>query len=590
MISRFDRPKSPKARHRHPNPIKQALSQALFQAAGAACSLLLLVGCSSSSQTSVTRKVEVKLLVGSALAEFCTQAAQQFNQQNSTLDNGTVVQMTCESQGSGDVVTNMLSLAEDFQSGVLHPMSPQFPTLLSVDGEIYHSQLRYQMEQLFPGQNYIPEITDAPLIANSPMVFVAQKDLASGLNQVDDLFKVLVTAKTHQDIDPNSSPLAINYVHTAPTRSNSGLQTLVAQFASVSGKRPEALTVADVTKYQQSVEKIQHKITRYGISTNSLAEAMANNGVFWASVGSVYESSVIEVNSNLPPNQQPFQAIYPKATFTSNMRAILPNAPWVSDDEKAGAGKIIEYLRSPQGQEIATNLGLRPGVPGVALGSKFSSSFGVDPNAKYDSLRPPQPEVVETMLQTWQNAAKKPSLVAVVVDSSGSMKGEKIIAVQNTLNNYIKNLGSRDRVALIDFDSEIREPTLVDGTAQGRNLGVQFINGLQADGGTKLYDAALFARNWLQKNPQANAINAVLILTDGEDSGSNISLRDLRQELQKSGFDSDDRIAFFTIGYGDDRSFNPQALEEIAESNGGYYKKGDVATISQVMADLQMEF
>jgi Ca-activated chloride channel family protein len=50
-----------------------------------------------------------------------------------------------------------------------------------VDGEIYHSQMRAQVEQLFPGQNYIPEVTDAPLLANSPMVFMTSTELAEGI-------------------------------------------------------------------------------------------------------------------------------------------------------------------------------------------------------------------------------------------------------------------------------------------------------------------------------------------------------------------------------------------------------------------------
>jgi Ca-activated chloride channel family protein len=299
---------------------------------------------------------------------------------------------------------------------------------------------------------------------------------------------------------------------------------------------------------------------------------------------------VIQANSNLQAGGTPYQAIYPKATFTSNMRAILPTAPWVSADEKAAAQKVIEYLRSPSSQKIATELGLRPGVPGVELGSKFTPEFGVNPDAKYDSLRPPQPEVVAAMLKSWQEFAKKPSKVVVVVDSSGSMQGNKLPAVQNTLRQYIETLGPKEQIALIDFDSEIRPPIQVDGTPQGRDRGMQFIASLQVDGGTKLYDSALYARNWLQQNLRQDAINAVVILTDGEDSGSQTTLNQLRQELEKSNFTSDQRIAFFTVGYGEEGEFNPEVLQQIAQLNGGYYRKGDPETISLLMSDLQVEF
>ena len=552
---------------------------------------LLLAGCGGDDGPIAGRGFEVKFLVGSALGHFCEEASAQFNATNPSLASGDEFHMTCEAAGSGDVVDTTVTLAQQLQRGTLQADAPEFPTLLSVDGEIYQSQLIYRMEQLFPGQNYIPPITDSPLLVNSPMVFMVPADLAPGLRQVDDLFTQLVTAETHKDLDPNSPSQTIHYVHTAPTRSNSGLQTLVAQFAAVSGQRPEELSEADVRRFQGDVQQIQNKITRYGKSTSTLAKAMVQNGPFWASIGSVYEASVIAANDEaVSTGGQRYEAVYPPSTFTSNMRAILPDAPWVSDQEQEAAEQIMAYLQSEPAQQIATNLGLRPGTPGVALGPKFSAQYGVDPNASYDSYRPPEPKVVEAMIEAWQDVAKKPSLVVVVVDSSGSMEGEKLPAVQNTLKTYIETLGPNDQIALIDFDSQIREPVLVDGSLEGRDRGLRFISGLQADGGTRLYDSALTARNWLSANLREGAINAVLMLTDGEDSESNIGLDQLGQELQNSGFNSDQRIAFFTVGYGDDGDFDAGALEQIAGLNGGYYRKGDPATISQLMADLQLEF
>lgn len=551
-----------------------------------ALTLLFLVGCVGSER----RGMEVKLLFGSALEAFCQQSAECFNQTKPTLKSGDRFYVTCETMGSGDVVERVLGLAKQFQSGQISVEDSQFPTLVSVDGEIYHSQLIYQVDQLFPGQNYVPGITDAPLLVNSPMVFMVPANLAPGLRKVGDLNQALVTAQTHKDLDPGSPPQPIHYVHTAPNRSNSGLQTLVAQFASVSGKRPEELTLADVQRYQGDVQKIQKKITRYGVSTGALARDMVKFGPFWASVGSVYESEVIKANSNLQPGQTRYEAVYPKATFSSNMRAILATAPWVSAEEKDGGQQMIEFLRSPDIQKLATELGLRPGVSGVALGPKFSAETGVEIQPKYDSYRPPRPDVVDAMVQSWQVVVKKPSLVVVVVDSSGSMRGNKLPAVQSTLQTYIESLKPQDQLALIDFDSEIRPPVLVDGTSDGQQRGFQFVGGLEAEGGTRLYDSALAARDWLQQNLRPNAINAVLILTDGEDSGSTTNLDRLRQELEKSGFNSDQRIGFFTVGYGNQGDFNPDILKNIAEWNGGYYKEGKPETIAQLMADLQLEF
>ncbi|WP_019506024.1 VWA domain-containing protein [Pleurocapsa sp. PCC 7319] len=558
--------------------------------------LLFLTSC-SNSQTNQSRNsnpstkgFEVKFLVGSDLAQFCRQAATQLNQTQPKINNGQNFYLTCEAKGSGDVVEDVLALAKQFQTGNITPEAADFPTLLSVDGEIYQSQLVYQMDKLFPGQNYIPSITDSPLIAYSPMVFMTTKQFAKGLEKSNDLYTTLAKTENHQQLDSSAPPIPITYVHTAPTRSNSGLQTLVAQFTSVANKQPEDLTITDVQKYQQQVKEIQSKITRYGKSTGNLARSMVENGVFWASVGSVYESLVISANSQTGNNQTQYQAVYPQATFSSNIRAILPNAPWVSSAEKEAATKIIEFMRQPKVQQIATNLGLRPGVPGVKLGRKFSPQFGVNPQPKYESYRPPQPEVVEAMLESWQNYAKKASQVAIVVDTSGSMQGTKIAAIKSTLLNYIQNLGEKEKIALISFNSQINPPVLVEGNQAGKNKGIKFISNLKANGKTRLYDSSLYARDWLLKNPRPDAINAVLILTDGEDSGSKINLQQLSQKLQESNFESGENIAFFTVGYGQEGEFNPQALQKIAELNGGYYRKGNPQTISSLMADLQVEF
>ena len=161
--------------------------------------------------------LKIKLLVGSALGDFCTSAIAKFNATQPTLNNGTAFRATCETKGSGDIVNQLLSLSRQHKAGTLKADAPEFPSLVSVDGDIYYSQLVYEMNQLFPGQKYIPEITDSPLLASSPMVFMVQSNLAKGWRKTSDPYKALVSAKTHRDIDLSTPPLAIHYVHTAPT-------------------------------------------------------------------------------------------------------------------------------------------------------------------------------------------------------------------------------------------------------------------------------------------------------------------------------------------------------------------------------------
>jgi Ca-activated chloride channel homolog len=558
-------------------------------------SALLLISCGelnklTNQSTGTNTGIQIKLLFGSALGDFCQQAAVKFNQQKPKLDNGQEFYIACDVKGSGDVVADVVAQSQQFKSGKLAAGAPELPAIISVDGEIYQNQLIFQINQIFPGQNYIPAIADSPLIASSPMVFMTSPEVAQGLSKLDAPFKTFVTANVLKDLSPTAGVIPFTYVHTAPTRSNSGLQSLVAQYAEVSGKRPEQLTMADVQTFQNQVKQIQSKVTRYGVSTNALAKSMVANGQFWAAIGSVYESSVITANSSLQAGQPRYQAVYPKSTFSSNMRAIVPSAPWMDGNKKAAAQKVVTYLQSNEAQQILTELGLRPGTPGVALGTKFTADFGVDPQAKYDSYRPPQPQVVEAMIKSWQEQAKKPSLVVVVIDTSGSMKGSRIAAMQSTLQAYVNSLTTKDTIAMMDFNTVINPPVLIEGTPEGKAKGLQYVASLKASGQTRLYDATLAGRNWLQQNLRKDGINAVLVLTDGADSGSSIQIAQLLAELKKSGFETEQRISVFTIGYGDEKEFNPKALQDIAQQNAGYYTKGEPETIARLLADIQVEF
>jgi len=448
------------------------------------------------------------------------------------------------------------------------------------------------MNKIFPGKNYIPAIADSPLLVYSPMVFMTKTELAPGLEKVDNFYTALTKFDNHRQLDSNSTILPINYVHTAPNRSNSGLQALVAQFASVAGKKPEELTIADVKKYQSEVQKIQNKISRYGTSTTSLANSMVKNGPYWVSVASVYESSVIAANIEAGTGETHYQAVYPKATFSSNKRAILSTGPWISPAEKDAGEQVIEFLRSPEIQQMAVKLGLRPGVPGVELGGNFAPIFGVNINPTYDSYRSPQPEVVEAMLNSWEMYGKKPANLAIVVDTSGSMQGEKLAAMQNTLLNYIENLGTREKVALMNFNSQINEPVVVEGTKAGRDRAMEFISKLRAQGDSKVYDAILYARNWLPNNRLTDGLNVVIVLSDGltDGSGSQNHINTMTQKIQMSGASSDQTIKFFVLGYGKEGEFNQGALQQIAQINKGEYRQGEPESIANLMEELQKDF
>jgi Ca-activated chloride channel family protein len=548
--------------------------------------VLPLVGCGPLG----TPPLEIRMLVGSALGGFCTEAAAAIAKDPPRLGDGTPVSLVCRSAGSGDVVTEMEDHARNVLQAGGDAADPRIPTLLSVDGEIYHELLRHRLQRLAPSRDLIPPPSDAPALATTPMVFMTTPALAKGLDRPDP-FQALARSSDHRQLDPAGPRQPIRYVHTAPTRSNSGLQTLVAMVAEVAGKRPEALTIADVQAHGAEVAAIERHVTRYGSSTEELARAMQRNGVFWASVASVYESSVVGLNAGRGPDQEPLQAVYPRATYSSTMRAILPQAPWISPRQREGALLVVERLQRADIQRLAAAQGLRPANPAVPA-SRITPAYGADPRAVYDSLRAPRPEVVEAIIRLWRDQAKKPSRVALVVDSSGSMKGAKLPAAQRSLQAYLDQIGPRDVVALFDFDSMVRPPVVLQGggAAADADRAQQFIGSLEAEGGTVLYDAVRQGRDWLRRTRRPGEILAVVVLTDGQDNGSRLNLEALSTELGRSGFRGDERIGVFTIGYGGEGDYDAGVLRRIAESNGGEFAAGTPDSIRRRMEDLQMAF
>lgn len=546
--------------------------------------LSLLGGCDLLYQPSI----EITMLVGSALDGFCKESAAAIERNPPRLSDGTRVLLRCRASGSGDVVGEMESHARAVLQGGGRADDPAIPTLVSVDGEIYQELLRHRLQAIAPGRSLIPPSADTPALATSPMVLMTTPALVKGLQRPQP-FVALARANNHQQLDPASPPQPIRFVQTAPTRSNSGLQTLVAIVAEVSGKRPEQLTLNDVKDHAAAVGAIQKHVTRYGSSTDELARTMQRNGIFWASVASVYESSVVAANGRREPSQEALVAVYPRATYSSTMRAILPTAPWVSARERQAALLLIERLQQPELQRIAAEQGLRPANPAVPM-NRITTANGADPRAVYDSLRAPSPEVVEAIITTWRDQVKKPSRVALVVDSSGSMQGNKLPSAQRSLKAYMAQTGPRDVLGLIDFDSVVQEPVELRGGPADAAKGMAFVSGLKAEGSTRLYDAVEAGRNWLRRTRRPGEILAVVVLTDGIDSGSRLSLGALEADLRKSGFASDDRIGVFTIGYGNSGDYDATALRRIAESNGGMFVEGTPDSILKRMEQLQLSF
>ena len=85
--------------------------------------------------------------------------------------------------------------------------------------------------------------------------------------------------------------------------------------------------------------------------------------------------------------------------------------------------------------------------------------------------------------------------VVFVLDTSGSMAGEKLEQARRALVQAIDRLGDEDRFSVVDFSTDVRalDDKLVAADSGGKERARQYVRGLKARGGTAIHDALLKA-------------------------------------------------------------------------------------------------
>ena len=123
-----------------------------------------------------------------------------------------------------------------------------------------------------------------------------------------------------------------------------------------------------------------------------------------------------------------------------------------------------------------------------------------------------------------------PVSLGLVMDTSGSMVGEKLVAAKSAVERFLFGLlDQKDEVFLYQFESQA---TLVqDWTTDRRAVG-QALARIQARGGTALYDAAAESVPMAQSGSQRK--KAVVIISDGNDTSSQIDVASLQQLIRQT--------------------------------------------------------
>ncbi len=419
--------------------------------------------------------------------------------------------------------------------------------------------------------------------AVTPVVIAAWESVARSLGWPDKPVgwnDLLSKAQT----DPN-----FKWNHAATT-SASGMLATLAEFYAGAGKT-RGLTKEDATaqKTLDYVAAIERTVRFYGEGELAIIERARSEGRNFLDAFILPEQLVVQFNQAKP--QERIVAIYPQeGTLWLDHPLVLLERPDLTANQRLAFQKFREFLMSATAQKMVLQAGYRPADLNLSLtgpDSPLTVANGVDPAQPQTTLQIPTPDVVEVVQNVWWYTKRRTN-VYLVVDTSGSMRGEKIEAVREALRVFLDQIkGDADAVGMVEFSSQVNNIIPLDTLGNNRDKLERAVAGLQAGGDTALLDGVRAAYVRLQQRNDRERINAIVALTDGRENASSVSLRQLTREMQQ-GNRSGVPVVVFAIAFGKDADMN--VLQSLADATNGQVRRGDLETIRQLYKILSTYF
>jgi Ca-activated chloride channel family protein len=156
-----------------------------------------------------------------------------------------------------------------------------------------------------------------------------------------------------------------------------------------------------------------------------------------------------------------------------------------------------------------------------------------------------------------------PINVALVIDESGSMQGDKMIHAKKAAHMAVEQLRKDDIIALISYDNDVK--VLLPATkATDKEMIHAAINRLTASGSTALFGGVKKGASEIRKFLNIDRINRIILVSDGKANVGPSSPKELGllgASLGKEG------IVVTTLGLG--LGYNEDLMIQLAEKSDG---------------------
>lgn len=469
------------------------------------------------------------------------------------------------------------------------------PVVWSPSTSLWASVLNYEADTQLAGSG--PGDAD-PLLLN-PVVMAMWKPMAQALgwpNKAIGLSDILALDQNPQGWGAVGHPEwgQFKYAHTNPEVSSTGLSIVTAEFYAGAGKT-SGLTEDDVNSQQvrDFVKNIEQSIVHYSSTTTIFKDNVQKGGMDYISAVALEEQTVIQLNqTNMPV---PLVSIYMKeGTFWHDNPYIILKAPWVTDQLRQAATAFKDYLLQPDNQRKAQDLGFRAANTQVSWHTDpFTAANGVDPDQPQTTLQVPSPRVLEQVKNGWSDLRKQANIM-LVLDVSPSMDDQdKLNNALAGIKTFLDQTRPQDRVGFVVFDQDTHLLVPLDTLSNTKDKILSFVNDpstIPRTDSTAIYDGVAAGLDELDRvNDQAD-INAIVLLTDGQDNASSSqNKRDVPTRLRQNR-DKLYAVKLFSIAYGTGSDVDKSLLQEFADDTQTNVVDGTTTNIQQIYQQMSEYF
>ena len=364
----------------------------------------------------------------------------------------------------------------------------------------------------------VEEVTDS-LISNTPGILLsnaAYSKIAEKYGSVN--LKSVTTAVA-------AGELIVGY--TNPYTSGTGLNFLVSTLQSYDATNP--LSETATTGFQS----FQKNIPYVAVTTQQMSLS-ADKGSFDGFV-TEYQTFINNKDQQTKYKFVPFGYMHNNPLLTT-----------VSTDQtkKNILKAFADFAKNADSQKIATDDGFN-----ASLGYKCEN-----PDIDGKTL------IAAQKLWKEEKDNGKDIIAVFVADNSGSMDGEPINALKQSMINGMQYINKNNYVGIVTYSNNVTIALPLakfDMNQQSYFKGA--VENMSAGGSTATYDAIIVASNMietaLKDHPDAKVM--MFVLSDGEENGSCTSFAKIKSDI--GGM----QIPVYTIGY----NANVEALQKLSDIN-----------------------